>query len=76
MSLMSPLGAHPLHPSHIHRPPSTTSSVAESDGYFSEVFDSEEMEDASGDSAGSQPVPETLSTLFSAPMAHFVSKVQ
>ncbi len=76
MSLMSPINAHPLHPSRIHRSSSTSSSVAESDGYFSEVFDGEEMEEGGGDTAGSsQPVPKAISSLFSAPITNFVSKV-
>ena len=73
MSLMSPTTAHPLHPSPYHRHTSTN-SAADSDGYFSEVFDSEEQDDPAA-------LPRNLTTLISAPLVHspssltFVNKV-
>lgn len=73
MSLMSPTTAHPLHPSPYQRHTSTT-SAADSDGYFSEVFDSEEQDDPA-------PLPGNLTTLISAPLVNspssltFINKV-
>ena len=80
MNLASPswpsTSSHPPHP---HRSTSLTSSTAESsDGYFSEVFDVEEME-ASLD--GAPPISDNLSSLISAPVintpaTNFVNKVR
>lgn len=69
MTLMSPV---PLATTHSHRP--SSSSIAESDGYFSEVFDNEDSQDAT-------ILSDTLSSLLNAPLANspttttFINKV-
>lgn len=67
MTLMSPV---PLATTHSHRP----SSTAESDGYFSEVFDNEDSQDTT-------ILSDTLSSLLNGPLANspttttFINKV-
>lgn len=67
MSLKSPLGLHDSF--RYQRSSSIVSSThtdACSDGYFSEVFEGEEMDD--GDSTA--PLSDTLTTLINAPLAN------